>query len=311
MNIAITLNNDLMKELQRFLISAKKQQSNLQLDRKTGEKIKKLTLKLDKIQSEIRKFQSKPISLDEMENHTVFTKLPRLQKLAVRVWQQRETLMNRATESGSQLYRKFVYNELKHPQLNQIVEDFFNQYLHSLRNAENNKLESKKRKQKSDSHVQDLPMFTIIDLKQNITEKINDKKIDFQLTDEILCQIYDHLIGELEKRRAAIQSECLDNYHILDDYETIDTKIDENDPELMERLESNSVVAKDMMEKFIEDYKKKDLEKNGQHTDDNSKPIGWDDYSDDNDKNTDDDDDDDEDNDSDNDDENTDNDDNK
>ncbi|OTF81838.1 hypothetical protein BLA29_013452, partial [Euroglyphus maynei] len=81
MNIAITLNNDLMKELQRFLISSKKQQSNLQLDRKTGEKIKKLTLKLDKIQSEIRKFQSKPISLDEMENHTVFTKLPRLQKL--------------------------------------------------------------------------------------------------------------------------------------------------------------------------------------------------------------------------------------
>ena len=307
-NIAITINNDLMKELQRFSISLKKndQSNNVQFNRKIQQKINNLTIKLKKINEDIHKYQSRSLTLDEMNDHTVFTKLPRLQKLAIRIWQQRELLLNRSTDTGLQLYRKFVYNGdddiiNHHPQLKQIVENFVNDHLNSLKNAEHELIQQQQQSRKLQKRKKDflqLPMFTILDLKQSILSKLNDEKIDnFQLTDNIVTKIYKNLIEEMTKRHNAQQRECIDNYYLLDyddncsnDDETLITN--ENDPELIEQLEQNSIVSKNAMEKLINEYKKKDLEKNGKQNDnddDNSRPLGWDDHTDDEDKDSDDD----------------------
>ncbi|XP_075680729.1 uncharacterized protein LOC113791713 [Dermatophagoides pteronyssinus] len=277
-NIAITINNDLLKELQRFSISLKKndQSNNVQFNRKIQQKINNLTIKLKKINEDIHKYQSRSLTLDEMNDHTVFTKLPRLQKLAIRIWQQRELLLNRSTDTGLQLYRKFVYNGddniiNHHPQLKQIVENFVNNHLNSLKNAEHELIQQQQSRklQKRKKDFLQLPMFTILDLKQSILSKLNDEKIDnFQLTDNIVTKIYKNLIEEMTKRHNAQQRECIDNYYLLDyddncsnDDETLITN--ENDPELIEQLEQNSIVSKNAMEKLINEYKKKDLEKNG------------------------------------------------
>uniref|UniRef100_A0A6P6YH88 Probable ATP-dependent helicase PF08_0048 n=1 Tax=Dermatophagoides pteronyssinus TaxID=6956 RepID=A0A6P6YH88_DERPT len=306
-NIAITINNDLLKELQRFSISLKKndQSNNVQFNRKIQQKINNLTIKLKKINEDIHKYQSRSLTLDEMNDHTVFTKLPRLQKLAIRIWQQRELLLNRSTDTGLQLYRKFVYNGddniiNHHPQLKQIVENFVNNHLNSLKNAEHELIQQQQSRklQKRKKDFLQLPMFTILDLKQSILSKLNDEKIDnFQLTDNIVTKIYKNLIEEMTKRHNAQQRECIDNYYLLDyddncsnDDETLITN--ENDPELIEQLEQNSIVSKNAMEKLINEYKKKDLEKNGKQNDnddDNSRPLGWDDHTDDEDKDSDDD----------------------
>nr|XP_046913952.1 probable ATP-dependent helicase PF08_0048 [Dermatophagoides farinae] len=291
-NIAITLHNDLMKELYRFTLPTKSEHSKVGLDRKTQRKINKLTLHLKKIQDKLFECQLRPLTLDEMEDETVFTKyIPRLEKQAVQIWQRRETLLNRSTDSGSQLYRKFTYNQLDDPQLNQIVEDYFNQYLFSLSKAENETLQSKK------LTVIKLPMFTIFDLKEAISDQLNAKKIDFQLTDDVLIRIYRHIIDEMDKRRSAIQCECLDNYHILNYTDSPDSTVAiENDAGLIEQLERNSVEAKDRMETLITEYKKKDLEINGHPTNDDSKSLGWDDDNNDDDSDEDDNDIDDDDN---------------
>ncbi|KAI7686529.1 hypothetical protein SSS_09919 [Sarcoptes scabiei] len=297
-SVAIVLHFDLIVELQRLSSSPLTSSSTAIMNEaervKRIQKIRKYEKAFKIIVNQIRKAENKPLSLDDLENHNEYTKIPILYKNAVKIWKEIENLSFRSTRTGRCWLHKFTYDGTTNPKVNALIETIYKNHLMSLDRDEErivNHHQSKSSRNKSNKSKQKFTYLSVLDLQNELSVRIAKENIDFDLSDTVLEKIYKDLMFDLQQYRTKMFNESLTSIELLEHLRE-NSNVDLNDSELNERLSANEVHW-DRLEKISDEYREKDRIENAKiDTNIDQNRLGWDDKSD-----SDDDDEDDEDND--------------
>lgn len=248
------------------------------MDSNTLKRIKKLNKALNEIEDKINDFQKEELSLDQLESDTEFTGLHRLKKCYLKLWQEREKLLNISQNSGRAFYQKLKnFHGTNNTLINSFLEQYFNQYLMDAYQFEQSILF--RRKDCSPASLEHFSMFSVIDLKKEIENFISKNNIsNFDLTDSVLLKIYEALLLESKKRRNLQQEDVFKTIELLHCEQTDAAICD--DKELENKLNQNHSQSLTQMEAVVKEFAEKDT-----GTDQLDKPLGWDDQSDEDDGN--------------------------
>ncbi|UXI21164.1 FK506-binding protein 8 [Sarcoptes scabiei] len=244
-SVAIVLHFDLIVELQRLSSSPLTSSSTAIMNEaervKRIQKIRKYEKAFKIIVNQIRKAENKPLSLDDLENHNEYTKIPILYKNAVKIWKEIENLSFRSTRTGRCWLHKFTYDGTTNPKVNALIETIYKNHLMSLDRDEErivNHHQSKSSRNKSNKSKQNFTYLSVLDLQNELSVRIAKENIDFDLSDTVLEKIYKDLMFDLQQYRTKMFNESLTSIELLEHLRE-NSNVDLNDSELNERLSAN------------------------------------------------------------------------
>ncbi|KAH9402536.1 hypothetical protein TYRP_016064 [Tyrophagus putrescentiae] len=258
----ISYHDNLTLELKRYSTPSEYPSNPLPMEEKR-KKIIELTKTIAKVQDKIKKFETRELTLDEMENDTIFTKISKLKNTLIKLWRKRESYNNHSTALiGQQVFKKFTYTKTKNAQVNLLVEKYYGSRMQKLRDREDKAIF----RNSSSSMPVAFDDLNVIELREFLEAEIKKAKIDYTVSEGELIQIFNDLVRERNRRRWNDLNE-----DFIDMTESRDLKPDslpdENDEDFKKTADENKKLATAALKKVLADYVEKDKELNKQCAD--------------------------------------------
>lgn len=259
-----TYHRDLIMELKRYSTPVEgraNSKENLTQDEK-ARKVNLLTKKIKETNKKIAELENAEISLDEMDDATIFTKLSKLKNFVVKLWRKRELLNNHSIKiTGQSAFKKFTYSRSKNNDVNKLVEKYFSLCTQKLRERENSVINGRKNK-KSSTSSEKFDGLNVIGLRNFLNKEIEMSKISYSVSEAELTQIFEDITKEQNKRRWSDFNDTL--FTLSEEYDCKqETPLPNDvDKELKERTEQNDKQAALSMESIVAKFGQLDKEQN-------------------------------------------------
>lgn len=249
---------ELMRELMRF--RAATDPFKLKLTKKEAERARKLKAAIDKLENMISNLQEAEYGMDDLDNDTCpYLQIPKLKRFLLTYWNEYETIIGRCPKlTGDENYfYKFEYKNDKLPtNVREAVERFFHDYINKIKKFDF----AKGRVRGKASDKKEVPLLDIADLKKCLQTEIDKSAATFQLSNELVDEIFTDLIKEQKRRRLF---KFVDGQYYYNFESTSVTMADESSEELSKELQANKEKREQELDKLMEEFVDKQHEQNG------------------------------------------------
>lgn len=290
LELVIQNNFELILEIQRLcLLNSSNGTDSIITNDIRIKKAERHSKAINSLRKEINDLESTELNIEDWGSYrNLVNNISNLKKNLVKLWYSRERLLNRSTETWSNFYRGFTYKGTTNAQVNQLIEEYFIKHLSRMKHTTQEAFQSsnkKVKKTKKEKKIGIGSFFTIIEFKNYLIANIDRSRINFEIDDIKIINIYEDLLKEWKDRRMKDwNSSILSIEFAMEEDSNIANN--DNDPELLKKLEKNEEEGNKNLISLVEKYKCIDFEKNGKI--DNSS-LDWNEKSDDDDNDEDDD----------------------